>query len=79
MTAKFNRRLMFLALIGSMTLGCLGSIGCATSRNGQTLPSPHYLNNGIQYFPSGPEFLLSQEAAQLEKDEAERLKSRYQQ
>ncbi|MCL2116890.1 MAG: hypothetical protein FWH27_00540 [Planctomycetaceae bacterium] len=79
MTTKLTRRLTFLALTGCVVLGCLGSIGCQTTRNGQTLPSPHYLGNDIHYFSAGPEFKLSQEAAQMEKDEAERLQARQQQ
>ena len=79
MTTKFTRRLTFLALTGCVVLGSLGSIGCQTTRNGQTLPNPNYLHDDIQLFPAGPEFPLSQEAAQMEKDEAERLKARHQQ
>ena len=79
MTTKLTRRLTFLALTGCVVLGCLGSIGCQTTRNGQTLPSPYYLTDDIQYFPAGPEFLLSKEAAQMEKDEAERVQARHQQ
>ncbi len=30
---------------------------------GQTLPSPHYLTDDVQYFAPGPEFKLSREAA----------------
>ena len=30
---------------------------------GQTLPSAYYLQDDIQYFPAGPEFKLSKEAA----------------
>ena len=79
MTTKFTRRLTFLAMTGCVVLGCFGSIGCQTTRNGQTLPSPRYLNNPPQYFATGPEFLFSQEAAQIEKDQAEHLKARQQQ
>ncbi len=45
--------------------------GCQVDVGGQTLPSPYYLQDDIQYFPSGPEFKLSKEAAALKayKDE----------
>ena len=79
MITKFTRRLSFLALTGCVILGCLGSIGCQTTRNGQTLPSPHYLNNEIHYFPSGSEFPLPQEVAQMERDEAMQIQARQQQ
>ena len=78
MTKKLSRRLTFLALTGCVVLGCLGSIGCQTTRNGQTLSSPYYLDNPPQYFAPGPEFLFSNEAAQIEKDQAEYLKARQQ-
>ncbi|NNE01321.1 MAG: hypothetical protein HKN47_28745 [Pirellulaceae bacterium] len=39
--------------------------GCQSSLNGQTLPSPYYLQDDVQYFPSGPEFKLPREAAAL--------------
>jgi hypothetical protein len=35
------------------------------SIGGQTLPSAYYLQDDIQYFPAGPEFKLSKEAAAL--------------
>ncbi|TWT98455.1 hypothetical protein [Stieleria varia] len=45
--------------------GLLASTGCQVSMNGQNLPSPYYLQDDIQYFPAGPEFKLSREAAAL--------------
>ena len=45
---------------------CLCSAtGCQVSLNGQTLPSPYYLQDDVQYYPSGPEFKLPREAAAL--------------
>lgn len=46
-----------------LALASLGSTGCQGVYNGQTLPSPWYLTDDIQYFPPGPEFKLSREAA----------------
>lgn len=40
--------------------------GCQVSIGGQTLPSPYYMSDDVQYFPKGPEFKLAREAAQLE-------------
>ena len=48
-----------LALMASMT-------GCQADYGGQTLPSPYYLQDDVQYFPTGPEFKLSREAAAME-------------
>ena len=45
------------ALVGLATTGCQVDVG------GQTLPSAYYLQDDIQYFPAGPEFKLSKEAA----------------
>lgn len=39
--------------------------------NGQTLPSPYYLQDDVQYFPAGPEFKLPREAAALRAAQAE--------
>lgn len=51
---------------------CLvGATGCQVSLNGQTLPSPYYLQDDIQYFPAGPEFKLPREAAALRAARAE--------
>tara|TARA_Y100000588_G_scaffold241837_2_gene255814 strand:- start:3166 stop:3408 length:243 start_codon:yes stop_codon:yes gene_type:complete len=38
--------------------GIAGLAGCQTTVGGQTLPSGYYLRDDVQYFPSGPEFLL---------------------
>ena len=51
--------LAFAALAG------LASTGCQVDIGGQTLPSAYYLQDDIQYFPAGPEFKLSKEAAAL--------------
>ena len=41
----------------------LSSIGCQSTYNGQTLPSPYYATDDVQYFAPGPEFKLAREAA----------------
>jgi hypothetical protein len=48
------------------------STGCQVSTGGQTLPSPWYYTDDVQYFPPGPEFKLSREAAAMKQYEAER-------
>jgi hypothetical protein len=40
-----------------------GSTGCQVDIGGQTLPSAYYMKDDIQYFPPGPEFKLTREAA----------------
>ena len=54
-----------------LAIVALGSTGCQGVYNGQTLPSPWYLSDDIQYFPPGPEFKLSREAAAMKAREAE--------
>ena len=45
--------------------------GCQVEYAGQTLPSPYYLTDDIQYYAPGPEFKLSNEAAAMKAREAE--------
>ena len=62
MTGAFNRRLRTW-LLGLGVMAGVGLTGCQIETGGQTLPSPYYLNDDVQYFPPGPEFKLSREAA----------------
>lgn len=48
-----------------------GSTGCQMHIGGQTLPSPYYQQDDVQYFAPGPEFKLSNEAAALKARQAE--------
>jgi len=75
MSKNLIRRLTFLAISCCMMIACLGSVGCQTTRNGQTLPSPYYLSDDVYYAPAGAEFPLSQEAQQMERVEAEKIKA----
>lgn len=59
---RFSKTAACLVIVGSTVLA---STGCQVAVNGQTLPSPWYLQDDVQYFPSGPEFKLSREAAAL--------------
>lgn len=43
----------------------LGLTGCQMDIGGQTLPSPYWQTDDMQYFPPGPEFKLSREAAAM--------------
>ncbi len=53
--------------IGPLALLVLGTlVGCQVDVGGQTLPSPYYTQDDVQYFPPGTEFYLSNEAAALE-------------
>ncbi len=48
--------------------------GCQIDVAGQTLPSPWYLTDDIQYYAPGPEFKLAREAAAMQ-EQAEAVKS----
>jgi hypothetical protein len=52
-----------IAVLMLAVAGPLSFTGCQVDVGGQTLPSAYYLQDDIQYFPAGPEFKLSKEAA----------------
>lgn len=52
-------------LAGLGLLAALGLTGCQVDVGGQTLPSPYYMSDDVQYFAPGPEFRLAREAAAL--------------
>jgi len=51
----------------------LTSTGCQMDIAGQTLPSPYYLTDDVQYYAPGPEFKLAREAAALKEQEANQI------
>jgi hypothetical protein len=60
------------ALLGvTVAVAAISGTGCQGVYNGQTLPSPWYIYDDIQYFPPGPEFKLSREAAAMKAYQAE--------
>ena len=71
--SKRDLRRWFRCFSGLAALLALTSTGCQVDIAGQTLPSPFYLQDDLQYFPHGPEFKLSREAAAMRRFEAEQL------
>ena len=73
---KFERkksRLILGIALAAMVVGLLPLFsGCQMVQNGQTLPSPWYLDNEIQYFPSGNEFQYQQEVDRINREKADR-------
>ena len=62
-------------LLGMLLMaGVAPSVGCQVSVAGQTLPSPYYLKDDVQYFPAGPLNKLANETAAIEKAGAESIK-----
>ena len=70
-TRRFDRHGWTRVLLATAGLGGLSLTGCQVDVGGQTLPSAYYLQDDIQYFPAGPEFKLSKEAAALKAYEEE--------
>jgi hypothetical protein len=56
------RRWALLSVAVALASACTG---CQSDFGGQTLPSPWWFTDDVQYFPPGPEFKLSREAAAL--------------
>lgn len=71
MLFRLKNRTLAILFCGAMLVSCLATTGCQVSVGGQTLPSAYFINDDIQYFPKGPEFKLSREAAELKKARAE--------
>ena len=64
---------LVLSLFAAMALSSLAT-GCQTTIGGQTLPSPDYLTDDVQYFPAGPEFKLTNQVEAARKQTEERKK-----
>jgi len=58
---------MRAVLLGLGVLSAVGLTGCQVDIGGQTMPSPYYISDDVQYFPPGPEFKLAREAAALKE------------
>jgi hypothetical protein len=67
------RGLAAIALLPAVVL----MAGCQVEMAGQTLPSPYYLTDDVQYYAPGPEFKLAREAAALQ-EQAEAIESEMQ-
>lgn len=56
-----------------LATACTALTGCQMDIAGQTLPSPHYLSDDIQYYAPGPEFKLANEAAAMKAQKEARV------
>ncbi|HUY92514.1 MAG TPA: hypothetical protein VMV10_27495 [Pirellulales bacterium] len=68
--SKHGRR-SWASLLGG--LGLLAAAGCQSDIGGQTLPSPYWQSDDVQYFPPGSEMKLSREAAAMKAYKNEQL------
>ena len=73
MLSRMKSQTPTILLAGALLLASLTSTGCQVSVGGQTLPSAYFLKDDIQYFPKGPEFKLTREAAALKAAREESL------
>ena len=64
---------ILLTLVAVIASSALLS-GCQTTIGGQTLPSPDYAADDVQYFPAGPEFKLTNQVEAARKQAAEKSK-----
>lgn len=69
LSLKMKRRVATLGSVLVM-LFSLAITGCQIDVAGQTLPSPYYLTDDVQYYAPGPEFKLAREAAALKEQAA---------
>lgn len=67
MKTKNSRNWLGAVLCGIGMLSALSATGCQSSVGGQTLPSPYYLRDDVQFFPAKSEFKLQEEANALER------------
>ena len=66
-------RWVFGGLLVALGVACLSLMsGCQLTQNGQTLPSPWYLDNEIQYFPAGNEFQFQGEVDRIKREQVNR-------
>ncbi len=56
---------------GLMLLALASGGGCQVDIGGQTLPSPYWHSDDVQYFPPYAEFKLAREAAAMEAQREE--------
>ena len=67
-----NSRTGLLLAVMTAFVSSICLTGCQTTIGGQTLPSPNYLRDDVQYHPAGPENPLSNKVAAARKYNAER-------
>ena len=66
MQGSSNHARPFHALVlGLGAAVAIGITGCQVNVGGQTLPSPYYLTDDVQYYTPGPQMPLAKEAAAL--------------
>ena len=73
MERNIRNRWIIGGLMTVLASGALTALtGCQLTQNGQTLPSPYYLDNQIQYFPAGNEFQFQGEVDRMKREQVNR-------
>lgn len=71
MKATTSKLWLRWTVCGLGLIASAASTGCQTTIGGQTLPSPYYIDDDVQYYPPATEFKLSREAAAMKAYKAE--------
>ena len=66
-TSRTARALAASLVLSGGAVASLGLTGCQASMAGQTLPSPYYLKDDVQFFPAGPEFQFPNQVRAIEE------------
>ena len=64
--SRKSKQLLFKTCTVLAVVGLSALTGCQSQIGGQTLPSPHYLTDDVQYFAPTGEMKLQREAAVAE-------------
>jgi hypothetical protein len=70
MRSTNNKRTLWQPVAALLCPAAMLLAGCQVEYAGQTLPSPYYLSDDIQYYAPGPEFKLAREAAAMQEQAA---------
>ena len=73
MERNIRNRWIIGGLMAVLASGALTALtGCQLTQNWQTLPSPYYLDNQIQYFPAGHEVQFQGEVDRMKREQVNR-------
>ena len=72
MSGSNKRRRPLRGVVGGLVLAAAAATaGCQVEIGGQTMPSPYYMSDDVQYYQPGPEFILANEAAAMKAAQQE--------
>ena len=70
--SRKSKQLLFKTCTVLAVVGLSALTGCQSQIGGQTLPSPHYHTDDVQYFAPTGEMKLQREAAVMQEYKAQR-------